>query len=159
MTPPYANAGAGPSAGMTNAPFINSSPRPVKSSRGVLIASVGAALLGLSVGVLAIVKLVDHPSSGVAATTQPLPPASSAVAIETPPPVPSLDPLTPLAAPASASGTHAQGVHPSVAVVVKPGTKPSASPPPAATPQPVPVPPPPPPPHATSKPNTSDPGY
>jgi serine/threonine protein kinase len=159
--PPYSN----PSAGMTNSPLINSSPRPVRSSRGVMIASLGAALLGLSVGALAIVRFVDHPSSGVAASVQPPPPASSSAAIAPPPPpVASLDPLVP---PPPETHPPAQGMHPGLAVTTKPGTKPSAAPPPI-TPATITAPTytgapppttPPPPPHPTSKPNTADPGY
>jgi serine/threonine-protein kinase len=174
-TPSYAspsNVSAGPSAGMTNAPFINSSPRPVKSSRGVMLASVGAALLGVSIGVIAIVKLVDRPSSGGAASSQASPPPSALLVVDSPLPPASaapLDPLTPLV-PASASSARstAQGGHPSAAGAgsVKPGTKPSAAPPLVVAPV-VPVPftpppvvqPPPPPPRPTPKPNTSDPGY
>ena len=55
----YAQSGAG-GPGMTAAPFVNSA-RPAKSSRGVIVASIGAALVGVSVGAFAIVKFAGAP--------------------------------------------------------------------------------------------------
>ena len=80
-TPSHQVAGAGtplPMAGMTSAPFVTSA-EPPKSSRGVLVAVLAAALVGGTVGVVAVVKLVSASKAGqdvVAASPGPTTPAS-----------------------------------------------------------------------------------
>ncbi len=55
-TPQYMQGSQG-SPGMTAAPFVSSTRGAGKSSRGVVVASILAALIGVSVGAIAIVKL------------------------------------------------------------------------------------------------------
>jgi serine/threonine-protein kinase len=81
-TPGYTHA----SPGLTGAPFVTSQPRPPKSSRGIIVASIGAALLGVAAGAVAIVKLrsPDDRAVTTAAATQPPPtPSASTTATAT----------------------------------------------------------------------------
>jgi len=74
------------SPGLTNAPFVSSTPKPAKSSRGIVVASILAALVGISVGAVAIVKLAgksDDKSAGgstTAAATTSAPASATATA-------------------------------------------------------------------------------
>ena len=160
----HAHAQSGP--GMTAAPFVNSA-RPAKSSRGVIAASIGAALIGVSVGAFAIVKFAGAPhipdsrasasAAGTSVTTPASAPsdtsATSATATTTPT-------LTPSSAPSSTTATTSTAGAGKYPFRPAPSAKASASsntptpPTPSAKP-PSPTPPPPPPP----KPTSADPGY
>jgi serine/threonine-protein kinase len=86
-TPGYAHA----SPGLTGAPFVTSQPRAPKSSRGLIVASIIAAMVGVAAGSVAIVKLTSRsdssnaspaPTASIAASaptsSAPAPPASAA---------------------------------------------------------------------------------
>jgi len=63
-----------PAAGLTSAPFVTSA-SPPKSSRGAVLAVAAAALLGGSLGVIGVVKLLAHPAAATSvapATSAPI---------------------------------------------------------------------------------------
>jgi serine/threonine-protein kinase len=56
------NATPAPVAGVTSAPFTTGAASPARASRGVILAVAAAALVGGSIGVFAVVKLVATPA-------------------------------------------------------------------------------------------------
>jgi serine/threonine-protein kinase len=173
----------------TSAPFTASNPRAQSSSsRGVVVAAIGAALIGASLGVFAIVKIsstskpVSKTSSLGTITFTPngTPEAPSAAPPASAPPVvvPPPDPITALAPGAGAvvdagapepetvslkpGGKPPRGGRPIKGLVPKPGTSASASPPvtgPAPPPTTPPATPPPAPPAPKPAGTAIDPGY
>ncbi len=146
-------------AGVTSAPFT-ASPRPAKSSRGLLFAVLAAALVGGSVGVLAVAKLTAerHPDSKTAGGTAvtntataalivaPSAAASSAATVASPPSSTPSTSLRPPSGPAGTSTTSAAAptrarpsLSPPSPIPPIPSVKPTASKPPS--------------------PNLADPGY
>jgi serine/threonine-protein kinase len=77
-----------PAAGLTSAPFVTST-QPQRSSRGVLLGVVAAALVGGSVGVFGVVRLLA-PSSEAAksAARASTPPSATAAPVPSPEPSP-----------------------------------------------------------------------
>jgi serine/threonine-protein kinase len=131
-----------PAAALTSAPFVTSA-SPPRSSKGVFLVVAVTALLGGSVGVLLVVKLLapSHdpaPPQAAAALVAPPPstPAAAAATSATLPSLPSVDPS--VIASASAAPTHPRPAAPG-----------RGSPAPAPTRTASPKPPPP----------SSDPGY
>jgi serine/threonine protein kinase len=150
-----------PAAGLTSAPFVTSA-LPPKSSRGAVVAVALAALVGGSLGVVGVVKLL-HP--GAAASIAPVvssPPATGTAqaAVGGPGPTPAATASATETA-ATASATPATSSLPGVAVKPLPAAtstgraKPAATGKPATTTAPVAAKPPLP----KSGPPSSDPGY
>jgi serine/threonine-protein kinase len=147
-----------PAAGLTSAPFVTSASIP-KSSKGAVFAVAAAALLGGSLGVVGVVKLLSHPGATTTVTPVVSAPiaASAAVAgiVGGPGPTPTAS-VT-----ASASAATAASTAPAVAVTALPvptghghgkpvpATKPVTATGPVAAKPPVPK----------SAPPSSDPGY
>jgi serine/threonine-protein kinase len=148
----------------TSAPFIAPSAAPARSTRAKWLGVVASGVLGATVGVLAVVRVVSTAPSTpqrVVDLPVPIPPASPAPLVSvapTPPPATATGPVgpnPPSAAPSLA--TVRASKPPSGAVVFKPVA--SAPTPPTASARPAaalassfPAPP-------TSKPMTADPGY
>ncbi|HEY1694646.1 MAG TPA: serine/threonine-protein kinase [Polyangiaceae bacterium] len=109
-TPPAGAQAPLPAAGMTSAPFVTSA-HPAKSSRGLLLV-VLAALVGGSVGVIGVVKLLAPPrtvpgaATSTSATLGPSSTGSTTVTVVDPPP----------------ATTTAAGPTASVATSIAPGT-------------------------------------
>jgi serine/threonine-protein kinase len=144
-----------PAAGVTSAPFTSSA-QPPRSSRGVLFAVIVAALLGGSVGVVGVVKLMAGPpqgrsGQGASAPTPSAAPFKSAGMGVPPPPPPSTEPPAPSVSTAPSIGP---STGPSTAHVAPPPKPPGGS----GRVAPAPPSPKPPPPAKTSS-NSSDPGY
>jgi serine/threonine-protein kinase len=149
-----------PAAGMTAAPFVTSA-RPAKSSRGLFLV-VLAALVGGSVGVVGVVKLLapprtdPAPATSTAAALSASPTRSTTVTVVDPPATTTtVGPTTvaTVAVPANPTG-HARsspGPHAGPATTAAPRPAPTATTPAAtATAHPPP---------AKLPPSTSDPGY
>jgi serine/threonine-protein kinase len=151
-----------PAAGMTSAPFVTSA-SPPKSSRGVLFGVVVAALLGGSIGVVAVVKLLS-PAGVARQSAAEIPAAVSVAPGSATPPTHSVNVAT--TTPSSTAAPSATLPPPAVAVTAlpvattAPRTRPTgvahppaaggATAPPATTTRPT----------ATKPlPNSSDPGY
>jgi serine/threonine-protein kinase len=134
---PMAPYAATPTAAMTSAPFTTSAPIPKKSGRGVLFSVLAAALVGLSVGVVAVVKVL-------APGRHPAPQASAAGKSSAPTAVATASSPAPSAAPSSApSAAQLPALVEPPTASPKPGaghTPPRTSPPVAiATTKPTPV--------------------
>jgi serine/threonine-protein kinase len=151
-----------PAAGLTSAPFVTSA-QPPKSSRGVLVAIAAAALVGGSVGVFGMVRLLSPAHEGVAAGAHPATsdPVATGASTDTASPTPTSSILTvetavspPEPSPTHTSPTWVRG-KPGTAPKPTATTSPTAARPTAtvtatAAPRPTANKPPP---------NTSDPGY
>jgi eukaryotic-like serine/threonine-protein kinase len=165
--PPYA-ATPMPTAAMTSAPFTTSARVPRRSGRAALFSVLAAAIVGLTIGVVAVVKVLStgrhpsHPPASPAASAGAAGSTPTAVVTSSSPAAPSpsqLPPLveTPTAAPKSTA----------TSVAATAGRPPRTSPPVAiATAKPTAVAPPPLPsaaptakPTAKPVPATGDPGY
>jgi eukaryotic-like serine/threonine-protein kinase len=153
------------SAGIgTSAPFIAPSTAPTRTTRARWLGIVLSGVLGGTVGVLAVVKVVSTAPSTpqrVVDSPIPVPPASPAPLTSvgpTAPPTTAAAPVRPNPpSPAASLATVRASRPPSGAVVVKPVASASTTPTASARPAPAlapsfPVPP-------TSKPTTADPGY
>jgi serine/threonine-protein kinase len=152
---------------MTSAPFITSTGAvPKKSSAGVILASVGAAVIGLGIGVFAIVKFTGSSNTATGAGVQPATTTTTTTVQTTTEttakPTEKVQELPPLQPPpekpVATTPTTLGKPQPGAAKPPTPGTKPSTTA--AITPSvpsgkpSAPPPPPPPPPR-----NTGDPGY
>jgi serine/threonine protein kinase len=137
-----------PQAGMTSAPFVTSAGLPSKSSRGVVLGVVAAALVGGTVGVIAVVKLtaarnaadVVSATTGrttltASAPTVPPPPATTTTTSAPSASVP--DVPAAVATPARPAPTFVAGAgaaqHGKPGLTVKPGTAPTTAPAPSPT--------------------------
>jgi serine/threonine-protein kinase len=147
-----------PAAGLTSAPFVTSASLP-KSSRGAVFAVAAAALLGGTLGVVGVVKLLAHPA--VATGTAPVVSASIATSAGVAGMVAGPGPTPTASVTASASAATAASTAPAVAVTALPvamghghgkpvpTSKPVTATAPVAAKPPVPK----------SSPPSSDPGY
>ncbi|HEX3345751.1 MAG TPA: serine/threonine-protein kinase, partial [Polyangiaceae bacterium] len=112
-----------PGAGLTSAPFVTSA-SPPKSSRGAVFAVAVAALLGGTLGVVGVVKLLAHPAPTTSATplAPPTPTATAAAgAMGGPGPTPTAS------AAEAASAATAAATSTASAVAVKPTTLPPSN--------------------------------
>jgi len=162
-----------PMAGMTSAPFVTSAGLPSKSSRGVVLGVVAAALVGGTVGVIAVVKLAAPRNATDTSIAAPAAPGKSSVtasASAAPPPPPATTATTastpvtdlPAATPPPRPGFVAGGGTfrgKPAATVLSAATTPAPTKPPAVAPAPTPAPTPVRPPTRTQNPSSSDPGY
>jgi eukaryotic-like serine/threonine-protein kinase len=76
-----------PMAGMTSAPFVTSAGLPSKSSRGVVLGVMAAALVGGTVGVIAVVKLTSARNAADVVTAAAARASVTSSASAAPPPV------------------------------------------------------------------------
>jgi serine/threonine-protein kinase len=155
-----------PTAAMTSAALVTSTSVP-RSSRGVLVGVLAAALIGTTIGVVAVVKLLSPAHQAAAGPAGgPAVASTSAVAVATasaPPPTP-VAPVVTLAAPnepapppSKPAATTPAGPTPRMP---KPPPAATAKPTPVATlPPPAPTPAPPKPPPVKQPPASGDPGY
>jgi eukaryotic-like serine/threonine-protein kinase len=164
-----------PAAGVTSAPFTASA-SPAGSSRGIWAGIVAAAVLGGTLGVVGVARLVSPRSTPTTVTGASVDPVRAARATPPPEPIPSasasagppapVTTLVPMASPgAPSSAPHTQGVPPSsparrsaapVTPAKPPGGASTGSPPgasPASPPQSTKTS------SSTSKPSMADPGY
>ncbi|HEY8041088.1 MAG TPA: protein kinase [Polyangiaceae bacterium] len=147
-----------PAAGLTSAPFVTSA-SPPRSSRGVMFAVVAAALVGGSVGVFAVVKLLAPSRSAAGHAVAPALTAPTAVSVNSAGVVVTGPGVT-VTVPTASTAADPTPPAPSVAVTSLPTVPPRGRPgwsrpgptpaPPAPAPTKTPVKPPPP---------SSDPGY
>jgi serine/threonine-protein kinase len=161
--PPY-GATPMPTAAMTSAPFTTSAGVPKRSGRGVLFSVIAAAVIGLTIGVVAVVKVLStgrHAPPPAAASAGVASAAPTAV-VTTPPPALSPSQLPPLVEPPTAAAkptatsvagaaAHPPRTSPPVAVATAKPTAASPLPLPSATPTSRPT--------AKPVPATGDPGY
>jgi serine/threonine-protein kinase len=132
-----------PTAAITSSPFTASAV-PAGSSRGVAMAVLAAALVGGTVGVLAVVKLKGTRSAPPAAAASV--PRSATMIATAPAPAPEPEPAS-VPAPARATSTAPPAVHMAPKLPLPP-SKSVAALPPAALPKP-----------ASSASSSADPGY
>ncbi len=126
-----------PTAGLTSAPFVTSASLP-KSSRGAVVAVAVAALLGGTLGVVGVVKLLAHPAaamhgSPVDSATAPTTAAAAAGIGGGPGPTPTAS------ATETASAASAASAAPTVAVKSWPAAAANGHGKPAPTARPVPT--------------------
>ena len=106
-----------PAAGLTSAPFVTSASLP-KSSRGAVFAVAAAALLGGTLGVVGVVKLLAHPAA--ATGTAPVVSTSVAASAAAAGMVAGPGPTPTASVTASASATTAASTAPAIAVTALP---------------------------------------
>jgi serine/threonine-protein kinase len=147
-----------PAAGLTSAPFVTSA-SPPKSSRGAVVAVAAAALLGGTLGVVGVVKLLAHPRAEATVAPVVSTPSAASTAVAGAAAGPGPTPTGSTTATASAAPT--VSATPTVAVTALPaatahgsgkpplGTKPVTATAPVGAKPPTPK----------STPTTSDPGY
>ncbi len=153
--PPYGSGGTQPGYGApggpsaTSAPFV-ATPAPPQRSSGLVVAAIGAAILGVGLGVFGVIKLSGAGESHTAGAAQvdtvntAEPPTTTVTALVTAPPPPTVTPP-----PADTTTKPATTAKPAHTTKVQHRVKP---PPPPATTTVKKPPPPPPPAHTTKKP-------